>query len=303
MRRFFNIGEANLITDEFIWDDAVESRSKEDGSLITLFNFEGEWMVKTRASWADQHIGENLPRWDDLVWSLIKLDAAAHLDIECTYVFELCTMFNQVVRLYPVETLFLLTIIETRRNKEWFTEYVDQFAFVNGVKRPAKIDVTNEFAVREYITTLEHTDGTAEGLVLKDRNGLRIKVKSSTYLAYSRLGGNGNIAMDRNLIPLILANEQDEAIAIFPSIEPRIRELQEIINCLWTDVAVIWHKTDGMFGDDEKLSQKDFALAVLKSPLSSLLFLNRKDGGDHVTLWKMFLNSSDLLVKVIGGDK
>jgi len=303
MPRFFNMGEALEITNDFVWDDKMTMRTKEDGSIITYFwnPYAKAWTVKTRGSWADMPIGENLPRWDELVLSLLpELPYGECFDTACSYVFELCTEFNQVVRLYPEPKLFLLTIIINVNNEEFVDGGITWCANAKGLERPALINLKDEAAVRAYIQTLEETDGTAEGLVLRDRNNLRMKVKSSTYLAYSRLGNNGNISSDKNLVPLILANEQDEAIAIYPRIKERVYELEMVINDLFNDLSCVWHKCH-LIED-----QKEFALTVIKefkSPFSSILFTLKKNGLIHnyVELEKEFRLNGNLLLKVIEG--
>lgn len=302
MERFFNLGEAEEITSKFVWDEGVVSRTKEDGSLITLFwnKYSNSWMVKTRGSWADMPIGDNKPRWDELVFSLLKPEylkdiTGTGFNPKFTYIFELCSSYNQVVRYYPDPKLFLLTIIDVGTNQEWISHEVDISARYKELERPAKINLSNVEEVKAYIQKLEEEDGTNEGLVLMDRNGLRVKVKSQTYLAFSRLGNNGNIASDKNLIPLILANEQDEAIAIFPYIKPRIDELKEILLKLNEEMYHYWIRSRDLE------SQKDFALAIKDCKLSSLLFRARKSGGDLKELNQLFRESSELLIKIIGG--
>jgi hypothetical protein len=296
MPRFFNLGEALEITDKFDWNSPINSRSKEDGSLMSLFNYKGCWMVKTRDSWADKTICENSPTWEYLFTSLLP---HGFISKECnpntSYIFEMCSMYNQVVRQYSEPKLFLLTTIKNN-GEEYHYSVTDQVAEWYGLNRPTKIDVTNEYAVREYITTLEQTDGTAEGLVLQDKNGLRIKVKSSTYLACSRLGGNGNLAIDKNLIPLILANEQDEAIAIFPQIEERVKELVDNIEDLYHTLFIAWVDVHGI--ED----QKEFAITLMKHkhPLQSILFSMKKRGDiADGNLEKEFRSHPELIIKVL----
>jgi len=294
MTRFFNMGEALEITDKFDWNSPINCRDKEDGSLMTAFWYKGQWMVKTRQSWADSLICENGPKWSELFWELVgKSDT--YFFPNYAYVFEMCSMWNQVVRLYPEPKLFLLTIIEFGTNREVYHTDVDFCAEKSLLERPAKIDLTNVDAVKSYIKQLEETDGTAEGLVLQDVNGLRIKVKSSTYLAYSRLGGNGNIALTRNIVPLILANEQDEVISIFPQIEPKIREVQEQLAYLERHLDCSWAKCHGI--ED----QKEFALAIKDEPMNSILFRMKKDGTIHKAgmLNKYFRNAEQLILKII----
>ena len=295
MTRFFNLGEALKITDKFDWNGPIYAASKEDGSLLSSFCYKGIWIVKTRGSWADGLICENGPTWESLFHSLLPHEfISKECDPNTSYIFEMCSMYNQVVRQYPEPKLFLLTTIKNN-GEEYHYSVTDKVAKCSKLNRPAKINITDIEAVKEYINYLEETDGTAEGLVLQDKNGLRIKVKSKTYLCFSRLNNNGSLATDKNLIPLILANEHDEAIAIFPAIKPRVDEINTILQNLYDKLEEVYLLTK----DIE--FQKDFALAIKDFPLNSLLFRNRRepDGGNWHNLTLLFRNSTDLLIKVL----
>lgn len=297
MKRFFNMGEALEVTDKFDWNNKIDSLSKEDGSMMMLFSYCGEWLVKTRGSWAESPICENAPTWKELFFSLLP---KVRFRKDKTYIFEMCSMNNQVVRQYNEPTLFLLSIFTRDTYHEWDTDLVDNFAIRNKIKRPEKINIKNSESAKAYIKKLEETDGTAEGLVLRDINGLRLKVKSSTYLSYSQLGGNGNLVCNKNLIPLILANEQDEAIAIFPSIKPKVDELKIKLDDLLTELDNAWVTVHGI--ED----QKEFAITLKKfnTSLSGILFKMKKEGTifDDGRLEIEFRNAKDLLIKILKED-
>lgn len=140
MTRFFNLGEALEITDKFDWSGKVNCLSKEDGSLLSLwFNkYSQKWEVKTRGSFANQQICENGPRWDELFFSLlpeefIKLEAKQY-----SFIFEMCSMYNQVVRQYKEPTLFLLTVIHNETSEELSVTIVDEIASFHNIKRPTQ---------------------------------------------------------------------------------------------------------------------------------------------------------------------
>ena len=306
MTRFFNYSEATEITEKFVWTGDINSRTKEDGSLISIFfnKLSEQWECKTRNSWADSVMHVNGPIWSDLVFMLLPDCFSDLASKEDTYVFELCSMHNRVVRHYPEPKLVLLTILnnnaKNRDGHEYHYSVVDKFAKWNRLERPKRINSNSVEEVKAYIHYLEETDGTAEGLVLQDENGLRIKAKSSTYLSYSRLGSNGSIATDKNLIPLILANEQAEAIAIFPMIENRVNELSNIIEGHFEHFVFVWK----MCKDLE--DQKEFALTITKkytTPFNSILFNLKKRGlikDDSIAyIAREFRSHIELIIKVI----
>lgn len=137
---------------------------------------------------------------------------------------------------------------------------------------------------------------TFEGFVFQDFKGMRIKLKMKSYLLLSNIGGNGNICLDKHLIPLLLCNEQEEAICIFPKIEPRVRELEVQLNELLTGLDNVWVNVHGI--ED----QKKFAIELkkYKTPLESILFRMKKEGTIcDGSIDKEFRKSTDLLVKIL----
>ena len=71
--RFFNWGEVVEEMPEFDFSDFI-IQSKEDGSLILIYFFDGEWRVNTRGSFAQDHM-----QFQDFTWThgILK---ALHID-------------------------------------------------------------------------------------------------------------------------------------------------------------------------------------------------------------------------------
>jgi len=111
-----------------------------------------------------------------------------------------------------------------------------------------------------------------EGVVLRDCNNNRIKVKSSTYLSLHRMANNGDPCHPKNILPFILSGELDELLSYFPEIEGQVIDMQFKIDAAWAEVDNLWY----CFHDEP--SQKKFALAVKDSPHSGILFQARKLG-------------------------
>jgi hypothetical protein len=291
--RFFNLGEMEEITGKFEWMD-FSTYEKVDGSWIQIFYnaFEGKWNAATRGSWADQPILPNAPVWSDLVFEL--LGSTENLDTGCTYLMELCTGYNKVVRAYPEPTLYLLGIVTNETYEEWTPEAVDFIAEKNGYARPIKYEFKSLDELKLFLQTQERIDPTFEGCVVQDCNGLRIKIKSLTYVSLHQLKGNNNLFLNKNLLPFILAGETTEATTYFPECLPRVEILTAEISTLYTTMWDVWEASKYIE------SQKEFAQYIMpKTPLSPLLFKVRRSGGTNGELENEFRNSFDLLVKLV----
>src|SRR5690606_10977753 len=149
-----------------------------------------------------------------------------------------------------------LTIVCNKNLLEYTTEFIDKAAKALNVNRPEFYKVNNRDDLTKLIQKLETEDKTNEGVVLQDINGLRVKVKTSSYLALHRLANNGNIRSYKNILPLILTGEIDEVIAYFPEVQDIFLQVNEYIQ--------FWKKhifeTYNAYKDME--CQKKFALAV-----------------------------------------
>jgi hypothetical protein len=293
--RFFNYGEALEITGKFKWDGKISTYEKVDGSLMVMFfdpiNF--QWMVTTRGSFAEANITEGAPVWSELFFDTLKKIVGSNLDLtfnrNLSYTFELCSLYNKVVREYRQPTIFLLSIHIDRY--EWDQIDVDKFAKQENIPRPIRFNFKNLDEVQYFITSQQETDQTFEGVVLLDETGLRMKIKSPTYVALHQLKGNGNIFATKHLLPFVLSGETDELKVYFPEVTEKVDELQRQIDWYLTILHILWNTTK----DIE--NQKDFALAIMgKTPFTNLLFNLRKAGGDLET---SFRSNPDMIVKVL----
>lgn len=271
--RFFNWGEYPAEMKKF---DFERSRAtfKEDGSYINVYNWGGRWHVQTRGSFGDGLVNDFIT-WRHLFELASPENLFKSLDTKCTYVFELCSLYNQVVRRYDVPSLFLLTVFDG------YTEYVHDTVNVIGeeinVHMPTTMMFRDIMDVEKYLMERERVDKTFEGFVLRDNNNYRFKHKSSTYVALHRLAGNGNIASEKSLIKFVLAGERDELVTYFPYVAATYDKLATQVEKLSKDLENYWY----CFKDEK--SRKKFALAVQKCPMNSLLFIAKDKYDDGET--------------------
>lgn len=283
--RFFNLGENRQEQDEFLWHGSIAT-DKEDGSLIIIYYWNGKWHANTRGSYGDGNVGDSIFTWHDLLD--MSCPQWRHLDPTYIYVGELCSLYNKVVRMYVEPSFYLLTAFEGV-NELSHMQTLD-LAIDYDFEVPEIYYFGSEAEVEKYIKKAGEKDSTYEGIVLRDFNNLRIKVKTPEYVALHRMSNNGNIASPKNLIPFILKGEEDEVLTYFPELKDYVQEVKDKIEKAWDEVDGYWH----CFHDEA--NRKKFAQAVLPCKFSSILF-TAKDRGVHPRV--IWLESADFIFKVL----
>jgi hypothetical protein len=289
--RFFNLHECPSLN--FKWDE-FSTQEKVDGSLILVYQHNGKIYVNTRNSWGDGFVNNSDKTWRGLVEealdkSGLKLHDLFRNGSPQTYVFELCSPYNLIVTQYKTTQVYLLSAFNGE--DEYTTAEADALALKLNLLRPRVWDFSSSEEVEEWLKKEGDIDPTFEGVVLRDRKGTRIKVKSARYVALHHLRGNGNVFLPKYMVPLCLNGEIDEAISYFDDLVPeanRVRALldgeKQMLLSLWEEVK---HIED----------QKTFALKVVDSTkFSAIMFKARKLKVCPSTIWH---ESSDLIVKVL----
>ena len=275
--RFFNSNEALSITKHFRWDMPVKAWDKIDGSYIKIFYYNG-WKIQTRNSFAADTINGTEFTWEELVKQVLPSYFFECADKTFSYIFELTSPYNIVVQRHTVVKLWMLAVFNGVQ--ELHDEIVDEIARELGFDRPNAHIFNGIMDAQAYIADQARLAETFEGVVLKDVDGMRLKVKSDKYIALHRMFSNGNILLDKNIIPLILDGELDEAAAYFPMLNERAAILKEKINKLMGEVDNYWF----VYHDID--SKKKFALAIKDCKWKPLLFLAYEKGGkprDYLT--------------------
>lgn len=292
--RFFNVGEALDITNNFNWNNFFAT-TKEDGSYIHLFNYNGEWLVKTRNSFADGKLEGTDLSWKELFLSTIDLEIWNEIvPKHCVGIFELCSVYNKIVRHYKEPVSYLLGIYNRNSNDLFELNCEDLKNYHSNL--PEKFHFKNLDEVQSFIKEKEKTDKTYEGLVLTDSNGMKLKIKSSQYLALHRMKGNGNIFLDKVLLPLVLSGETEEVLCYYPEAKEKIEKLQERVNEQFSNLVFYYRLSQGIE------EQKEFALKISNCKFNSILFTLRKKHGIVYSIDKvkeMWENSESLIGKVL----
>lgn len=298
--RFFNAGEVQEEYSQFDWENCT-AWSKEDGSLIIVYKYDGKWHINTSGSFGLGLQDVFGGTWRELFLKTAPKDFLEKLentDENVTLIFELCTPYNKIVKLYKQPEIYLLAGMYHNSVAAYEIEphTIDEVATHMGIKRPQRWNFTSEDEVRDFLLKQEENDPTFEGVVLHD-GSLRFKWKTSTYVSLHKLKDNGNILLPKNLVPLVLAGEVDEKKIYLPEISSALDEVAKIVDDLWITLSEMW------INNHHLENQKDFALAIKSHPLSSLLFMNRKEKGDLESLKALFRRSDDMISKRVFGKR
>lgn len=225
-KKFFNYGES--YADEIDWKSAKVT-SKEDGSLIKVYFYNGEWRVGTNSTIDAEDAVLNSPYYRnfrelfDVAANNCKFDFD-RLDPNYTYLMELCSRYNTIVVPYNEPKLFH---IGTRNNITCEEVEVDI-----GIEKPKQYMLSS---LDDCIAMAATFDFTKEGFVVVDKNYHRVKVKSEDYVRVHRLANNGSITLER-AIDLIRMNELEEFLVYCPQYTDFINDVRHRFNKFYSDI-------------------------------------------------------------------
>lgn len=213
MFRFFNHGQGQSTIN---WSDpTLKVCEKLDGTLAILwFNpFKQEWFMATRSvPYADLLMDNGIytfrTLFDKALKSTTGLDFPTFtrdLPTTHTFCFELTTPLNRIVVAYPD---YKLTLLAARNLETGIEEDPHSFAHIlKGIKVAEEHSFSTVDNLLSWVSSLNPIEH--EGVVVKDGNFNRIKVKNASYVAMSkirdRLGSS-----ERNLIEIIMKEKDDD---------------------------------------------------------------------------------------------
>jgi hypothetical protein len=301
MARFFNWGEVQEEQQLFDFSDFTV-QEKCDGSLCTIFNFEGGWYANTRGSFGLDTVQGSQYTWQELFCKALGLKSLHELDLNkgLTYTCEFCSIYNKIVKTHPEPVMYLLTAFDNSTLQELDPVAVDQLALAARFKRPQRYDFKSIEEIQEFLRQCAETDPTYEGVVLCDKDFRRWKCKSLTYLALHHLRGEGdNLFHPKHLLPFILTGEEDELLLFYPETKEAYTEVKCKVLLAYINMLETWieHK------DIEE--QRAFAQTIIgKTPFTSILFNVRKKQGKEQKLGdlkKEWREAESLILKAVFG--
>lgn len=214
--KFFNYNESYAASID--WKSSY-STLKIDGSLIIVFYNEG-WQVATSSGRKAATVDSNIYYYPNFK---MLFDKAAEnsgldwdrLDPRYTYCFELVSPYNKIVIRYSEPKLYH---IFSRNNNSLEEEEVDI-----GIEKPKRFQFNSEQDYKNLIKEAEEKD--IEGIVVQDKYGNRVKMKTQSYLEKFHLRNNGTWS-EKSIIGAILSGESSEVLSYFPEYDEAFSEVK-----------------------------------------------------------------------------
>lgn len=270
--RFFNYNETPSTSDIDI--TKLEAFEKIDGSLIGLFNYEGEWLYRTRSMiMPDESMvinGTDLT-WKKLIEGCLGDGYESLLDDEATYILELTSPENRVVTRYDERKCYLLAVRDndTGEYRDFSREVLQDKGCTWEYPRRYQFNTMDD-----CLKAVKSLPNLEEGYVMYDKEGVPVmKVKSPAYVAAHRLRGE-SVLTGKRVMDMIFTKEHEEYLSIFPEDQDIFDKYLEAYYEMKAEAVLVYGKYCNI------KTQKEFALAVKDYPFSSVLFQLRRDNSE-----------------------
>jgi len=177
--------------------------------------------------------------FNQLFWKTIKEKynlEASKFNAGYTYVFELTTPYNIVVKPHGESSATLLTVRNLETLEEVSFEELTTIAEELGVPRVKSYDL-NAKNVGALIKTFVGMVWHDEGYVVVDANHNRVKIKNPAYVHAHHLKGKmGN----HHIMGIIKTNEIEEFASTFPERKNELYKLKTNYDALITKLNFVW---------------------------------------------------------------
>lgn len=275
--RFFNLGEALNVMPEINWTTA-ECVEKVDGSLIKIYHYKGVWYISTRGTaFAESDCMGFGVTFRELVLKALGESYGLQsftdsefqhqcrwIDPDYTYIFELTSVENRVVKHYDGYTLHFLAA-RNNATGDYGDWHHRDWAHMLGASQIKAFRFSSEEEAVKAAAKLQNLD---EGFIVY-QNGVPIaKIKSPTYVAVHHIRGEG--LNPKRISELVLNGEVDEYLTYFPNDEAVVLPYLEAYINLMHDVEFTWLAVKDI------VDQKEFALAINKYKFKPALFNARQ---------------------------
>lgn len=270
--RFFNYGE----TQEQYDITKMIAYEKVDGSIVSLFNWKGDWLYRTRSMiMPTSSVNGWDTTWKDLIEPVLfgkGFNEYLH-NPAMTYIFEVVGRENRVVTRYAEPAAYLLAV---RVNQ---TGHYTNPSFWHPELRGWKMPKYYTFETfTDCVTAAKELRDLNEGFVLYDDFGTpKIKVKNPAYVAAHHLRGEG--LNPKRIMQLVLMKEVDEYLSIFPEDTEHFDKYVMANNILEQQIGQVWENNKSV--ED----QKEFALLVKDYPFSGVMFQAKKTKQDPLHIF------------------
>lgn len=262
-KKFFNLGES--FAAKIDWDSAV-GNEKLDGSIISVFYYDGKWRIATNST-IDAFKAEinglgPYKTFGELFESVFPLSTFTNYNKHRCWTFELVSPYNKVVIDYPETKVYLLSVRNMDTLEELNLDAVEMIANANGIAVPQRYDLNNEADYRQLV---EQMPEGHEGIVVRDAEGQRVKIKTPLYFKMHRAKNNGIITLE-HIVDLIRANDQYEFLSyfceyqsVFDNVKRQIDNTKVTLEKVRQDVAEWKNNNKDIYEQDARMARKWFA--------------------------------------------
>lgn len=291
-KKFFNIDENYAA--HIDWDTAVASE-KIDGSIMSVWFARDKWHLSTNSTIDAFKAPLNgvcpYKTFGELFESVFPLSTFTNYNKHRCWTFELVSPYNKVVIDYPETKVYLLSIRDMDSLEELSLDAVEILADANGLTVPKRYNLNNE---ADYRKLVEQMPEGHEGIVVRDINGERVKIKTLLYFQMHRARNNGVMTLER-AVELILKNDHAEFLSYFPEYTNYFDSVAAVINginliALNWDAAHFASQWQQKFS--EKVAKKQFAIEFAKTKAGGLQALAFKCYDGNGVKWLSTLTAA-----------
>lgn len=283
--KFFNHGEGHAAPID--WSTAIV-QEKLDGSLCTLYPYDGKWHVATSGTPdAGGEINGMGQTFRQLFWATMGEqlggDDLPPVDCEVCFYFELTSYINRIVVQHHETKLTLLGCRRMGDQEELGPQCASAW-FGGSIPHVRSFDLQGwEALVRSFETM---SPLSQEGYVVCDAKFNRVKVKHPGYVALHH--AKDGISR-RAFVEIARSGETSEVLAAFPEFAPQVEEIRDRLTGLYDHL-------EGAYAPIRDVaSQKDFALEAVKSRLPAALFCLRGKKCESIRAYIRDMNIDNLI--------
>lgn len=238
--KFFNAAEGHAA--KINWNTA-HILEKLDGSMIQVYK---DWVIDkwcigtTGTAEAEGEVNNKFgTTFADLFHETAPKNFYHRLRPGYTYVFELCTPYNIVVKPHSTSSINLLAIRDLSTLKELSYSDIKNTAEILNIPivKAYNINATN---TGHLIKTFDNMPYTDEGYVVVDDKHNRIKIKNPAYVAVHHLKSK---TAEHNIMEIVKTNEIEEFGAVFPerkkdiiALKKAYDDLNSLLNITWSEL-------------------------------------------------------------------
>lgn len=259
------------------WSEEFDVFEKMDGSLIILFYYKPrmQWIVASRGSFISEQSVE--------AQKMVDVNIYNKLDVNNTYLFEVLYPENRIVVDYGGRReLVLLAVIETTSGEEMTHEVVNS-TYSRYFTVVQKMNLKSFDELRQLISRGEDNK---EGVVIRFKSGLRLKMKHTEYCRLHVILTNvSNLTVWEHLMNNYNFDELLDRVPdeFYDWLKKTTKIIQSDFNEIERQALKEFVRICHINGITER---KMFAAEALKSEHRSILFKLYDKKSYHEIIWK-----------------